>query len=377
MKRLHIVGKSKDNKRLLLAKTRGAKFGSFEIPIGQKLLKLVREVDEARGGGRPASAEAGAKEPASAGGSPEVPAGTARTPAAAAAATSADEGRDPAIDLPIGARRAGGRTERTGAARGDTASTASAAAGKTTATPDADEAAAEPPREPARTRIQPRRTRPDIPARSNLSPAEIQTLIRAGRSIRTVAQLAGTSTAWIRWLAEPVEQERMGVVAQALRLRQRRARLGQSALALGDAVVQNLRRRGMAAPDRILEEGFSAARDGSRWAVRLTYEHRGRRLNAQWEFDPQSRDLVPLNDLATQLGWVDPAAGNGLEPDEAPAARPPRRRRSRSSSRNGRASSSRSAAARRSTARGSTRKSTSVRSSRAKPSRGSGRSRRR
>ncbi|HEX2031562.1 MAG TPA: septation protein SepH, partial [Actinomycetota bacterium] len=241
---------------------------------------------------------------------------------------------------------------------------------------EAEGAAAQPP-DAARGRIQPRRTRPDIPARSNLSPAEIQTLIRAGRSVRTVAQLAGTSTAWIRWLAEPVEQERMGVVAQALRQRQRRARLGQSAMTLGDAVVQNLRRRGMATPDRIVEEGFSAARDGPRWAVRLTYEHRGRRLNAQWGFDPQSRDLVPLNDLATQLGWAEPAARNGLEPEEQPAPRP-RKRRSRASSRNGRASSSRSAAARRSTPRGGARKATSVRSPRGRSAtKGSTRSRRR
>lgn len=375
MKRLHIVGKSKDNKRLLLAKTRGAKFGSFEIPVGQKLLKLVREIEETRGVGRAAAAESAANDAAAS------PGESTAAPAAAPSVAGQDP-RDPLIDLPIGARR----VRRAASARGEATADAEPAttqrpAGRGDAAEapasEATKSAAERAREAARTRIQPRRNRPDIPARSNLSPAEIQTLIRAGRSVRTVAQLAGTSTAWIRWLAEPVEQERMGVVGQALGQRQRRARLGQSAMTLGEAVVQNLRRRGMPAPERIVEEGFSALRDGRRWAVRLSYEHRGRRLNAQWAFDPQSRDLVPLNDLATQLGWVEPAARNGLEPEEQPAPRP-KRRRSTTRSRNGGASTSRSAAATRSTARGNARKATSVRSSRTRSgTKGSARSRRR
>src|SRR5918996_4556388 len=56
MKRLHIVGKSKDNKRLYLARAKDAKFGSFEIPIGRKLLRLIEEVQAAR---RPKQKRAG------------------------------------------------------------------------------------------------------------------------------------------------------------------------------------------------------------------------------------------------------------------------------------------------------------------------------
>src|SRR5687768_5815584 len=43
MKRLHVVGKSPDNKRLILATTSRAKSGRFEVSISPKMLKLVEE----------------------------------------------------------------------------------------------------------------------------------------------------------------------------------------------------------------------------------------------------------------------------------------------------------------------------------------------
>ncbi len=335
MKRLHIVGKSKDNRRLFLAKTKGAKFGSFEIPISRKLLKLIGEAEEARNSHRkpsPKQAEApAAKTEEEATGSKAV---GAPAPGAAEAAPAASASDDPDIDLPVGVRRAPGRPAREPAGR------APAPAPQETAE-DRGEAEVGPgrsARELIRDRMQPRRKRPEIPARSNLTPAEIQTLIRAGRSVRTVAERAGTSTAWIRWLAEPVEQERMGIVGQALQQRQVRARLGTSAEPLGEAVVGNLRARGVISPERVVEEGFSALRDGREWKVRLSYAHRGRRLSAAWSFDPVSKEVVPTNALATRLGWREPQAQGegGAEPPPAPrrrAAAPRRRRRPASRSR--------------------------------------------
>lgn len=334
MKRLHIVGKSKDNRRLFLAKTKGAKFGSFEIPISRKLLKLIDEAEEARNSHRkaPAKARPEKEQPAP----PQEPAAeieASRPQARDAAATAAEAPRaapgEPQIDLPIGRRTAGGRE----------AAAAKARNAREAAAPEEPVELEPTPQERIRDRMQPRRKRPEIPARSNLTPAEIQTLIRAGRSVRTVAQLAGTSTAWIRWLAEPVEQERMGIVAQALQQRQVRARLGTSAEPLGEAVVRNLRSRGVISPDRVVEEGFSALRDGPDWKVRLGYEHRGRRLSAVWSYDPLSRQVVPVNSLATQLGWREP--GGGAEGEEEPAPRP---RRTRSRKRPAASSRSRSGA---------------------------------
>ena len=48
MKPLYLVGTTADNKRLVFAKTKGAKFGSFSVPITPKLRKIFRELDEGR-----------------------------------------------------------------------------------------------------------------------------------------------------------------------------------------------------------------------------------------------------------------------------------------------------------------------------------------
>ncbi|HEV3473848.1 MAG TPA: septation protein SepH, partial [Actinomycetota bacterium] len=175
-----------------------------------------------------------------------------------------------------------------------------------------------------------RETRVEIPERSNLTPAEIQALIRSGRGVRAVARLAGTPLAWIRYLAEPIRQERQGVVDQLLRARQTRARLGPSSETIGESVYQNLRSKGIRSPDRILEDGFTAHRSDDReWRVRLFFEHRGKRYSARWRFDPQTREVTPQNTLAVQLGWRRP---RGAEDDGEPVRRRPAPRPRRASS---------------------------------------------
>jgi DUF3071 family protein len=149
-----------------------------------------------------------------------------------------------------------------------------------------------------------RSDRPAIPTRSSLTPAEIQGLIRAGRGIRWVARTAGTPLAWVRYLAEPIRHEQMGVVAQMLGVRQTRVRLGKSGEPIGVAVAQNLRGRGLRDPERIVERRFMAYRpNGREWRVRLAFQHRGKRYTATWEFDPRTNEAAPLNDLAAKLGW--------------------------------------------------------------------------
>ncbi|MGH2685224.1 MAG: septation protein SepH, partial [Actinomycetota bacterium] len=209
---------------------------------------------------------------------------------------------------------------------------------------------------PPRAEPAPRRSRPEIPARSKLSPAEIQGLIRAGRGVRSVANLAGTPVAWVKYLAEPIQQERVGIVGQMLLVRQERARLGPSSAPIGQSILENLRGRGVRSPEAILDQGFSAHRpDGREWRVRLAFDHRGNRYVANWSFDPQTREVTPLNTMATQLGWRRQPG----QDDEEPKTRT-RRRSSSSAKRSGRRTSTRK---RSTTKKSSTRRTAAARKS--------------
>ena len=377
MKRLHIIGKSKDNKRLFLARARDAKFGSFEITIGRKLLRLIEEAQAGRGSRRATSAPKAppAQEPDLAGvrviptepaaeeqapvGRPAGPRPRASEPAAPTAPARPRAEPDPfpwepgeQIDLPLGTDFDLGEPfpetskDREPSLEPRPASEPEPHLGPRPATPVPQPKPA-PARKPPDTAAKPapksppteageqpsrrdswihaRETRVEIPERSNLTPAEIQALIRAGRGVRTVARLAGTPLAWIRYLAEPIRQERQGVVDQLLRARQTRARLGPSSETVGESVYQNLRSRGIRSADRILEDGFTAHRSDDReWRVRLSFQHRGKRLTARWSFDTQTREVLPKNTLAAQLGWRRPRRPDEVEGEpirRRPAAR--------------------------------------------------------
>jgi hypothetical protein len=362
MKRLHIIGKSKDNKRLFLARARDAKFGSFEITIGRKLLRLIEEAQAARGSKRAAAAAKvpPAQEPDLAGVRvipTEPPAAEQETAPKVAARPETEQTPSPGpaerpsaersgfpwepaeqIDLPLGtdfdlgkpfpettaAPESGAAPEAKPAPEAKAALEAKPAPDEAKPAPTGKSAAPAAPRpappdavdQPSRREawIHARQTRVEIPERSNLTPAEIQALIRAGRGVRTVARLAGTPLAWIRYLAEPIRQERQGVVDQLLRARQTRARLGPSSETVGESVYQNLRSRGIRSADRILEDGFTAHRSDDReWRVRLSFQHRGKRLTARWAFDTQTREVTPKNTLAAQLGWRRPRRADEME----------------------------------------------------------------
>ena len=154
--------------------------------------------------------------------------------------------------------------------------------------------------------------------RTGLSAAEIQQMLRAGRSVKTVAAAAKTSLAWVERLAEPVRTERDGVVRLAQRAYMTRPRLGQAGLQLGEAVRSNLEER-RATSDTIdaLDDAWDArAYSSGKWRVKLRIEHRGKRMSADWDYSKGSRQITPRNRLASQLGWWAP------EPvaDEEPAS---------------------------------------------------------
>lgn len=142
------------------------------------------------------------------------------------------------------------------------------------------------------------------PPPGKLTTAEIQSLLRAGKSPRVVAKLSGATLDWVRRLDETIQHERMIVVSQLLQSRLARPRLGVAGAPIWDAMLHNLRRRRVPYAERVLEAGWSASRpQGKEWKVRFAYLHRGERRRADFRFDPRSREVEPLNDEAAELAW--------------------------------------------------------------------------
>jgi hypothetical protein len=360
VKRLYLVGPSKDGKKLVFAQKKGAKFGSLEVPISTKLLRIVGEVQQARDAKNkppeeaveaapdrlPSAAE---RELASVPPVQPEPSDPEDQPAVPIGVVSSDQ-----IDIPVPQ----GPPESEDEAQAEPLPGIGATGRQNHPSVGLREVEAEVAEaEVAKIeRIRPRTEKPEIPAKSKLSPAEIQTLIRAGRGIRSVANLAGTPVDWVRYLAEPIQEERRGIVRQMLTRRQERARLGLSDSTIGEAIMENLRTRGIRAPEVVIDEGFTAFRpDGREWRVRLVFEHRGRRQTASWSFDAQTRQATPLNSLATSLGWRRPAGADGEG-----AAQPARPRRTNSS----RGRTLKSSGRKRTTRKRSARKTSSRRSRR-------------
>ncbi len=341
MKRLHLVGPSKDGKRLVFAQKKGAKFGSFEAPISAKLLKLIAEFEEAREAKKRKPAAPPEEVPAVASLPRAVaePQGPGPLPAASEGEPDTGDLEAPAqiglvaadqIDIPIPPGQEEAQPQPLPGIGGPPANHPSVARPETELS-EATVANIE--------RIRPRTEKPEIPARSKLTPAEIQALIRSGRGIRAVANQAGTPLDWVRYLAEPIQEERRGIVRQMLTRRQERARLGMSALTIGEALMENLRARGIRSPEDVIEEGFTAFRpDGREWRVRLVFDHRGRRQTANWSFDVQTRQVTPLNSLATNLGWRRDAPRDADGESAAPRAKraAPKRGRARTLKNTGR-----------------------------------------
>jgi Protein of unknown function (DUF3071) len=264
---------------------------SAEIPIGQRLSRLIKELQETR---RPRR---------------EGPVGRFRTEADEAplvrllpperslnamarsgvAWEEVPEPRNGATSRARGRRRKGASTSTAGAS--------ASPRGTRSRKPEAVDA-------PRSKEIRPRTERPEIPEGSRLSAAEIQTLIRAGRGVRSVAETAEAPVDWVRYLAEPVMAERNAVVSRVLHARPRRARAKGPGEPLGRAVLLSLRARKVAAPEHVIANGFAAYRPAQGpWRVRLTFRQDGRRWSALWAYNPRTNEVEPRNRLADELGW--------------------------------------------------------------------------
>lgn len=160
---------------------------------------------------------------------------------------------------------------------------------------------------------------------SKLTPKEIQSLLRKGRSIQDVARAAETDASWIERFATPVLAERVGVV-QAVRAGTiSKARLGPSSVSVGEAITTNLREKRISIPPEILDEGWSARMRDNHWEVTFRYLSRGQRKEATFSYDPATRQVNPLNSVARDLAWRS-AESTGARKTAARRSRGGRRR---------------------------------------------------
>lgn len=304
MKRIHLVGKSDDQKSLIFAATKGGKRGSFEVPITKKLRELVAENDTS-------SARKG-EEQSPVPGRDHVRVLPTPTPAPQSAS-----GPGKTRGLPPGAfERAtgfgGGIPELRGvrALIGGGEEASSSRRGGLAAVPEPVGETADENREPPT--VETRDVIPQARGRQTMSAGEIQALLRAGRGVRSVAKAAGANLDWVTRLDETIQMERIAVVRQLLGAYLTRDRLGESEAPVAEAILQNLRKRRVRSPERVLAAGWSASRPrGKEWRVRFVYRYRDKSRRADWSYDPRTGDVQALNDAGAELAWVPPRDPGG------------------------------------------------------------------
>jgi hypothetical protein len=169
---------------------------------------------------------------------------------------------------------------------------------------------------------------------SLLSPREIQARLRAGRTVREVADEAGVDEDWVERFAEPIRAEQAQVVERAAQLLYVKPRRGESAESLATSVRWNLADKGVRLPTDLLDAGWSAHQvHEAIWLVRFVYVSRGRRQVAEWELDLRDGTLAARDRLASQLGFIEKRRGRPPVADELPEESPaeatptPRRRK--------------------------------------------------
>ena len=142
---------------------------------------------------------------------------------------------------------------------------------------------------------------------SALSPREMQTRMRAGRTVAQVAAEAGVPIEWVERFAAPVLAEQAAAVERAQQSTMRTQRRGYSDRALGPSVLRNLADRGIRLADDEFDQMWTAFQLAeNEWVIRFKYRFRGRDLDAEWLLDEGAGSLTPGNRQATELGFVDP-----------------------------------------------------------------------
>jgi len=141
----------------------------------------------------------------------------------------------------------------------------------------------------------------EIEVESPLRPKEIQARIRAGETVEEIADAAGIAVERVRWFEGPVLAERAYMADQAQLASVRRpgdAIPSSPGPRLGETVTERLKVFG-ADPEEAQWDARKLG-DGS-WLVQLTFISGGRLHNAEWNFDPRRRHVVPADDNASRM----------------------------------------------------------------------------
>lgn len=164
-----------------------------------------------------------------------------------------------------------------------------------------------------------------VRAESALSPREMQARLRAGASVESVAKAAGVSLERVDAFFGPVLSERIQVLDAAQSSTMTRARWGDSARPLGDAVIANLQKVTGLREETV--NWTARRRNDGCWIVRLDFTARGRRRVAEWEWEPRERVITSLDTTATTLGYVEPRGGAAGRPKKSARKTTPARKK--------------------------------------------------
>ncbi|MEX2588277.1 MAG: septation protein SepH [Actinomycetota bacterium] len=249
MIRLHLVGFTTDLKNLIFADRRDARSGGFVVSLDARLRRTLEEIERLEQDPEEVLESRPGREPD----------GESRSRSAA----SADR-REPAEEP------------------------------EAEDFEDEDREEAEPP-EPA----QPPRPR----VASKLTPKQIQSLLRQGKSEEEVALEAGTDVEWVQRFSFAILAERAGVIDAVRSAQLTKPRLGLSAKTIGDAVRASVEAKSLQMSREDIDAAWKAVRTNGSWVVSFEYFSRGQRRVAEYSFDPTSRTVEPLNDLAMDIGW--------------------------------------------------------------------------
>lgn len=141
---------------------------------------------------------------------------------------------------------------------------------------------------------------PDVvPVPEELRPRDVQALLRAGVSVRDVAERAHWTAEKVERYAGPIRAEREHIAGLARAIAVSDAAAGRTDTTFGERAERRLDGRGVD-PDDVVWDSWRG-RDGD-WTVLCSFPAGGRQRRATWHFDVRGRILEPTDDEARWLG---------------------------------------------------------------------------
>ena len=134
-----------------------------------------------------------------------------------------------------------------------------------------------------------------LKANGNLSPRQVQTYVRSGKSAQEIATEHNIPLEYVQRYESPVLAERSYIAQNATKTRVGRE---LDSPILGDLVTDRLAVRGVDVSDLRWD---AAKRDGYGWVVSVTFIDREQQRIAQWNYDPQGQTLGAIEENAREL----------------------------------------------------------------------------